>query len=585
MMSTMAVKRPSDNLPQKNRILVILCLLFLFTLGFAARLFWIDRAPSGALIDEAHFGYIAYSLLQTGKDEHGVSWPLVFKGFGDQKLPAYGYVLIPFVKFFGLSVTSIRLPSIIAGSLLILLVYFFVRELTHSKRAGLLASAIVATNPWPFFLSRFGYESNLALFFWVIALNGIIRIKRHWGWSVLAASFSALTWYSYIAYRPVTIAVLVAYAVVLWMRDKAVRKNVVRMLILFALLVLPFLSLNPSTANNARLKQIGIFNDKGIIATINENRTFCANSLPLFTCSAFFNKPLMYVHTLTGRFFHTFSPQYLATSGESTEQFLTVAGFGQFFLLLYPFFVWGLVVIVAGRARFGQNNARWLVVFGLLFSPVAAVLAGEPQKVRLSPLLPFIVVCIVVGLLAAWRLARELLGKRYRWVMPGLLAVFSAMYLGMTLQFFVHYFTVHVDKNDHMYQTFVRVLMPYLDEQRLAGSTIYVRPNFSDPAMFYAFYTQMNPATYQKQAVLGGLEDSGFQHTIALDRFFVTDDDLPSVACKVRKTQEPTVYVSNVEYSSILPLKKVTSTNGSLTYNYVYDAVAYSKTLDNCSDR
>src|SRR3989344_7895510 len=102
---------------------IIATLLVILILATGLRLFWLDRAPFGALIDEAHFGYIAYSLLETGKDEHGVSWPLIFRGFGDQKLPAYAYVLLPFIQIFGLSVTSIRLPSVLAGSLSVLALY------------------------------------------------------------------------------------------------------------------------------------------------------------------------------------------------------------------------------------------------------------------------------------------------------------------------------------------------------------------------------------------------------------------------------------------------------------------------------
>src|SRR6185369_10359962 len=121
---------------------VIASLIFLFLLGMGLRLFWLDKAPSGTLIDETHFGYIAYSLLKTGKDEHGTPWPLIFKGFGDQKLPAQVYILLPFIQLFGLSVTAIRLPSVLAGSHSILATYFLLKELTKSRWLGLAGAAV-----------------------------------------------------------------------------------------------------------------------------------------------------------------------------------------------------------------------------------------------------------------------------------------------------------------------------------------------------------------------------------------------------------------------------------------------------------
>lgn len=147
-----------------NRLhLIILGLILIFS--FAVRFNQIATVPTGALIDEAHFGYLAYSLLETGKDEHGVSWPLLFKGFGDYpKLPMGVYALLPFVKFLGLNNAVIRYPSVLAGTLIVLGAYLLIRAVTSSKRLS-LGALITATSPWTFVLSRFGFESNLALCF------------------------------------------------------------------------------------------------------------------------------------------------------------------------------------------------------------------------------------------------------------------------------------------------------------------------------------------------------------------------------------------------------------------------------------
>ncbi|MDO9028471.1 MAG: 4-amino-4-deoxy-L-arabinose transferase, partial [Candidatus Roizmanbacteria bacterium] len=78
---------------KKIYLIAFLFILIIFSLGL--RVYKLGSIPSGILPDEASFGYNAYSVLKTGKDEHGVSYPLTFKAFGDQKLPAYVYSLIP----------------------------------------------------------------------------------------------------------------------------------------------------------------------------------------------------------------------------------------------------------------------------------------------------------------------------------------------------------------------------------------------------------------------------------------------------------------------------------------------------------
>ena len=79
--------------------------------------------------DEAAIGYNAYSLIQTGKDEHGNSWPIHFQSFNDFKPGLYFYLVIPFVAILGLSEIAVRFPSALLGVATVLLVWLLVREL------------------------------------------------------------------------------------------------------------------------------------------------------------------------------------------------------------------------------------------------------------------------------------------------------------------------------------------------------------------------------------------------------------------------------------------------------------------------
>ena len=63
-------------------MVLILCIL----LGGVLRLMKFPAVPGGLNRDEAALGYNAFSLLETGKDEWGKQWPIVFRSFGDYKL-------------------------------------------------------------------------------------------------------------------------------------------------------------------------------------------------------------------------------------------------------------------------------------------------------------------------------------------------------------------------------------------------------------------------------------------------------------------------------------------------------------------
>src|SRR3990167_10599272 len=101
----------------KRTHIYLILILFVSTLF---RLWGLGKIPEGFHADEAAFGYNAYSLLKTGKDEYGKVIPLVLRSFDDYKGAIYSYLTVPFVALFGLNEFSVRLPTAIAGTLIIL---------------------------------------------------------------------------------------------------------------------------------------------------------------------------------------------------------------------------------------------------------------------------------------------------------------------------------------------------------------------------------------------------------------------------------------------------------------------------------
>ena len=90
----------------KHKFLIFLILL----LAFVVRFYKLGSFPA-LNADEAAIGYNAYSLLETGKDEHGNSWPIHFQSFNDFKPGLYFYLVLPFVRFFGLNEWAVALSN------------------------------------------------------------------------------------------------------------------------------------------------------------------------------------------------------------------------------------------------------------------------------------------------------------------------------------------------------------------------------------------------------------------------------------------------------------------------------------------
>src|SRR4030065_2435625 len=87
-------------------------LFFILLLAYVLRFWKLDSYPA-LNADEAAIGYNAYSLIETGNDEHGNSWPIHFQSFNDYKPGLYFYLVLPFEKVLGLNEWAVRLPGAI----------------------------------------------------------------------------------------------------------------------------------------------------------------------------------------------------------------------------------------------------------------------------------------------------------------------------------------------------------------------------------------------------------------------------------------------------------------------------------------
>lgn len=555
----------------KNNILVLVALFFIVFIGAFLRFWHIDTAPKGALIDELHFGYLAESLILTGKDEHGESWPVIFEGFGDRKLPAMAYLDIPSVAAFGLTLVAIRVPSAVAGTLLILASFWLLWEITRRKKWALFAALITAISPWSFFLSRFGFESNIALLGLTTGLASLFtaqRTKQNY-WYIISALSFAVTWYSYIAYRPIAAVILFVFAVLKLVENfKANKKPIFLLFISFVIVVSPLLTPRSISVNNTRVGQVGIGSDSGTAMIINEKRYFCATQLPRLLCDITWNKPAYVFRELTHRYLMAFSPEFLVTKGELSTDFLTIDSFGQFFPILYPLIFFGLAGFLFVKKTPINKTQMWLIIVGLLISPMPSAIVGEPQKVRISALFPFLLITITYGAIVVDKLLKTKLLRSL--FLAGLVIVL----FGYSFLYNMEYFGVHTTQYEYKYQSYLPTLHRYLDTLP-KEAVINIVPFYSDPLMFHAFYTNMDPALYQSLAVLDEYDGANFRHTVELGNIWSHKYSPEYMSCWGIENNKQVFFVTNVEQKQLKYSHVEKSANEVNTYAYVYDVTKY----------
>ena len=173
-------------------------LIIIVALAAFLRFWQIDKYPHGFNADEASYAYNAYSLISTGKDEFGHPWPIHLESFADYKPAGTAYLMLPFIKVFGLNELAARLPSLIFGVLSVLLIYLLVQELFSIPYFSLISAFFLAISPWHIHFSRGAWETNLATTFLLLGTYFFFKglsYPKFFVFSIISLSFYLLRHY------------------------------------------------------------------------------------------------------------------------------------------------------------------------------------------------------------------------------------------------------------------------------------------------------------------------------------------------------------------------------------------------------
>ncbi len=186
--------------------------------GALVRIIAIDENPPGFFTDEASVGYNAYTILKHGTDEHGEPWPVLFRAFGEFKLPVYIYTTVPFVAVLGLTEFAVRLASATYGVVAIVTVFLLASAVFRQRTAGLAAAFFLAIMPWHIHYSRTGF-GEMVSFIPLITLSLYLVIRGVRGddrFLIASGAAFGLTLYTYRAAWVVLPPLLVVIVALYW---------------------------------------------------------------------------------------------------------------------------------------------------------------------------------------------------------------------------------------------------------------------------------------------------------------------------------------------------------------------------------
>lgn len=453
-------------------------------LGTFLRFYKLGEIPNSLNWDEVSWGYNAYSILETGKDEYGKSFPLSFEAFGDFKQPVYVYLQVPSIKVFGLTAFAVRFPSALLGSVSILFVFLLVYELfaklKYRYEIALISAFFFAVSPWSIQFSRVAFEANIGLFFVLLGAWLFIRgLNTRKMWYLFAAcislGISAHSYHSEKLFTPVFFCGLLLLGYSYFLKHKKIAIAVIIFFILCNALWLfdprttkrgrsvTFTSqqtqiLGPSTTkidqDRARNDQIGI---------ISHNRRF------------------IYATKYVDNYLKHFDLNYLFIKGDNARHH--APGVGILYVINLPFIIYGIIAVIRRKIE-----RIWFVFFWLLLAPAASALAVDaPNASRSLIILPTWDIFAAFG----WYFIFEKLSTvRFRKIIKTGLIVLLA---GNILYYLNQYFTLtNYEYSSYWQDGYAQAVQ----ETSTSQENIFYMPDIEQGYIFYLFHNRYDPQKY-----------------------------------------------------------------------------------------
>lgn len=480
---------PHINFLYRIKFSSLVILLFIFLIGLFFRFNNLANNPPSLNWDEVSFAYNAHSIVDTGKDEFGMRFPLYFRSLDDYKLPVYVYMTVISEKIFGYNNFAVRFPSALSGSLTIILVYFLCVVILKNRKIALISALVFAITPWHIQFSRMAAESTVGLFFFLAGLILFLYSAKSRFWLL---PFSILLFfisqYTYLTFRFITPLFLIVLVIIYG--KKFLKKNIAiyatcGLLIIFSMVLGydSFVNRNSSRING--IAAVTPYNDEyqQDISDLRYDGTLNIN-IPrrIFHDSHFFSSLDIISHNYL---FH-FSPQFLFYNLGQPRHYTPM--FGLLYLWMIPFILTGTYFLIRMSFR------SFVLLFSLLLIvPIpSAFVFDAPNAIRTTTLVvPF---CILTAL-GIYKIHRKLDGTRSMFSYIYIIAVISV--ISFYSYYFYHQNTIHLPQNRSAdWQYGRKEMTAYILAHQKEYSKIIVSTKLQWPNIFFLYYSKYSPKRY-----------------------------------------------------------------------------------------
>ena len=446
----------------KNKILLTFIIMFSFIIRFCN----FTNLPPSLFADEVDAGYQAVNFNRYGTDYYGNKLPIHFQSFSDWRTSAYIYSIALCQKLGFNQDISVRLPSVIFGTLSVLLIFL----ITKSK----IAAFLMTISPWAIHYSRTGFEVSgmiMCLLAGIYFFQKFIDQPKYQN-IYLSIFFFCLSPYFYSTAKFI-LPLILLILIIIWFKNilKINKAPFFYGLIFCTLLLLP-LSIDTLRGRSGfRFSYIGIFTEphrEQIVDTLRYEDVLLTHpneigvKTPLISYFLH-NKYQLVINRFINNYLSSFSTEFLLLKGDDNIRH----GFGGHGLL----YILDIIFVFIGLYYYFKNPTKIGTLFFvlLIIAPIPFSLTRDSSSAhatRLILMLPSLIYFTCIGI-----------SKKYF-----LLILYFISFLN-----FWHYYSVHYPQasasvwHSGMKETILSI-------NHTSGKNIYFSDSFEPFLPFFLYY-------------------------------------------------------------------------------------------------
>lgn len=407
-----------------KKIQIIFFVILITLIGAILRFYGLTQNPNSLNIDEVAYGYSAFSILKTGKDENGIKMPLTFKSTGDYKNPVLIYFLVPSIALFGLNEFSVRFVTALFGVLSIPVFFLFLRAFSKNEKIALIGTGLLAISPWHIFYSRFASDHLVGLFLLILGMYFFLKMfEGKKIWSFLSALTLILSMYTYHTNRLFIPLLVLSLLVINFKKLTKDKHKIIAFMITCTILLIPLIYSSIFSKINTRAAMVFLTQDIEytryvILDHINRSGEY-------FLLFFFWIR----------KYLNYFQPDFLFFTGLNMTRTNTL-GLGVLYLFELPWLMLGIIKLIKSKI-----NNKAIIICWLLIGLIPASITNNEQSAGRSLIILLMLILLVsYGMLSFFCLLNNIRGRFLKFALVSTYLLFIVVTLiHASLIFAIHF--------------------------------------------------------------------------------------------------------------------------------------------------